>query len=78
LEQEVETVIQNVNGSNRNDFSKGNNDKTVTREFEPLISIKDHYPKYLVSMDTHFKDNIEGVRHIHLFDFLTSELEVMG
>lgn len=34
-------------------------EKTVNREFEPLLSIRDHYPKYVVSMDNRFKDNIE-------------------
>lgn len=47
------------------------NKKTVLREFEPLLSIKDHYPKYVVSMDEYFEDNIEGVRHIGMFEFLT-------
>jgi predicted AAA+ superfamily ATPase len=50
---------------------KMENEKTVMREFEPLLLIKDHYPKYVVSMDNYFKDNIEGVKHIRLFDFLT-------
>ncbi len=49
------------------------NEKTILREFEPLLVIKDHYPKYVVSMDAHFNDNIEGVRHIGLYDFITSD-----
>ena len=47
--------------------------KTILREFEPLLSINDHYPKYVVSMDEHFNDNIEGVRHVSLYEFITSE-----
>ncbi len=43
---------------------------TVTREFSPLLEIKDHFPKYVVSMDETWKDNIEGVRHKHIADFL--------
>jgi len=48
-------------------------EKTISREFGPLLSIKDHYPKYVVSMDEHFSDIIEGVKHISLNEFLTSK-----
>lgn len=44
---------------------------TVDREFAPLLSINDHYPKFVVSMDETWQDNIEGVRHKHIADFLT-------
>ena len=47
---------------------------TVNREFEPLLAIPDHYPKYVVTMDEIFKDNINGVQHLHIQDFLTSNL----
>lgn len=43
---------------------------TVDREFKPLLSVRNHYPKYVVSMDDFWKDNIEGVKHIRLADFL--------
>ena len=48
-------------------------EKTVSREFNPLLAIRDHYPKYVISMDEYFQDNIEGVKHINLYDFLTLE-----
>jgi hypothetical protein len=35
-------------------------ESTVSREFEPLIAIKDHYPKYVVTMDELWKESIEG------------------
>jgi predicted AAA+ superfamily ATPase len=47
--------------------------ETVDREFSPLLSIKDQYPKKVVTMDTFWKDNIEGVEHQTLEDFLTSK-----
>ncbi|MDW7662815.1 MAG: ATP-binding protein [Bacillota bacterium] len=50
-----------------------NNESTINREFKPLLMVKDHYPKYVVSMDENFKDNIEGVRHLYLGDFITSD-----
>lgn len=49
------------------------NESTISREFKPLLMVKDHYPKYVVSMDENFKDNIEGVRHVYLEDFITSD-----
>ena len=46
---------------------------TIDREFIPLLEIKDNYPKYVVTMDEFWKDNIEGVKHIHIADFLLME-----
>lgn len=43
---------------------------TVDREFNPLVEIRDHYPKYVVTMDETWKDNIEGIQHRHIADFL--------
>ena len=46
---------------------------TIDREFAPLLAIDDHYPKYVVSMDELWQDNIEGVKHRHMADFLLDE-----
>jgi uncharacterized protein len=43
---------------------------TIDREFKPLLEVKDHHPKYVVTMDETWKDNIEGVRHKHIAEFL--------
>lgn len=43
---------------------------TIDREFTPLLEIKDNHPKYVVTMDEVWKDNIEGIRHMHIADFL--------
>lgn len=43
---------------------------TIDREFTPLLEIKDHHPKYVVTMDDTWQDNIEGVQHKHIADFL--------
>ena len=45
---------------------------TVEREFGNLLAIKDHYPKYVVTMDDFWKDAIEGVQHLYITDFLLS------
>jgi len=46
---------------------------TIDREFSPLILIKDNHPKFVVTMDELWKDNIEGVKHIHIAAFLLME-----
>jgi predicted AAA+ superfamily ATPase len=45
-------------------------EKTIEREFRPLLDIRDNHPKYVVSMDETWKDNIEGIRHMHIAEFL--------
>lgn len=43
---------------------------TIEREFAPLLAVNDHYPKYVISMDEFFQENIEGIKHCHIADFL--------
>ena len=43
------------------------------REIANLLEIKDHYPKYVVTMDELAAGNINGVKIVHLADFLLSE-----
>ena len=45
-------------------------DQTVDREFSPLLSVADQYPKYVITMDDFWKDSINGVKHLHIADFL--------
>lgn len=47
---------------------------TIDREFTPLLDIKDNHPKYVVSMDQTWSDNIEGIQHKHIADFLLLKL----
>lgn len=47
---------------------------TIDREFTPLLDIKDNHPKYVVSMDETWSDNIEGIQHKHIADFLLLKL----
>jgi len=50
------------------------NQQTVNREFGNLLAIDDQYPKYVVTMDEFWKDDIEGVKHLHITDFLLKEI----
>ncbi len=43
------------------------------REVANLLEIKDHYPKYVVTLDDFAGGNINGVKIVHLADFLLSD-----
>lgn len=43
------------------------------REIGNLLDIKDHYPKYVVTLDALAGGNVNGVKIVHLADFLLSE-----
>ena len=43
------------------------------REIANLLEIRDHYPKYVVTLDELAAGNINGVRIVHLADFLLAE-----
>ena len=47
-----------------------NSQDTIDREFSPLELIKDNHPKFVVSMDSFFKDNINGIEHRFAGEFL--------
>lgn len=53
---------------------KLNDTQTVEREFAPLKAIADNYPKFVITMDEFWQDNINGIRHMHIADFLLSDL----
>ena len=44
---------------------------TLARELEPLNNIKDHYPKYLITLDEYTAGNVyNGIQVINAIDFL--------
>ena len=50
-----------------------NNRETEKREYERLLSIKDNYPKYVIRMDDFAGRNYEGVKTMHIADFLLDD-----
>jgi predicted AAA+ superfamily ATPase len=48
-------------------------ESTRRREFAPLLSIPDSYPKYVLSLDPLASGNTSGVRHVRLPDFLLDQ-----
>ena len=43
------------------------------REVANLMEIRDHYPKYVVTLDEMAAGNINGIRIVHMADFLLME-----
>ena len=48
-------------------------EKTEKREYERLLQIKDNYPKYVLRTDEFTAGNHEGIKTMHIADFLLSE-----
>ena len=47
--------------------------ETIDREFGNLLKIKDNYPKIVVSGERSFENTYEGIQHIYIRDFLSSQ-----
>ena len=45
---------------------------TIEREFSPLESITDNFPKYVLTMDA-FDRSRNGIKHVNIVDFLLGE-----
>jgi len=45
-------------------------EQTIKREFSPLLDIPDNYPKLVLSMDSFFGEDYQGIRRLNLLDFL--------
>ncbi len=43
---------------------------TIHREFNPLLETPDNYPKLVLSLDPVFGEDYQGIRRMHLLDFL--------
>jgi len=44
--------------------------ETLKREYRPFDAIKDHYDKFIITMDKDFVKSINGVKKINVLDFL--------
>ncbi len=47
-------------------------EKTEKREYERLLEIRDNYPKYVLRTDEFASGNYEGIKTMHVADFLLS------
>lgn len=48
-------------------------EKTERREYDRLLEIRDNYPKYVLLTDDFAGGNYEGIKTMHIADFLLSE-----
>ena len=48
-------------------------EKTEKREYERLLEIRDNYPKYVLRTDEFVGGNYEGIKTMHVADFLLSQ-----
>lgn len=46
------------------------NDDTCEREFQPLLEVKDNFPKYVISYNDKANFSRDGIIHLDLIDFL--------
>lgn len=69
--QEVDFVALNEEGTEYYQVSQSVlAEETLKREIEPLKKIKDHYPKYLLTMDYLPATDFEGIKQINVLDWL--------
>ncbi len=47
-------------------------EKTEKREYNRLLELRDNYPKYVLSADEFAGGNYEGIKTMHIADFLLS------
>ena len=48
-------------------------EKTERREYDRLLEIRDNYPKYVLTTDNFAGGNYEGIKTMHIADFLLSK-----
>ncbi len=51
-----------------------NDQSTIDREFSTLKAITDNHPKYVISTEENWHDNIDGIQHHHIAHFLNNIL----
>ncbi len=70
--QEIDFVALNEQGTAYYQVSQSVlAEETLKRELEPLQKIKDHYPKYLLTMDYLPATDFDGIKQINVLDWLT-------
>lgn len=73
---EVDFVIKNNDGIKYIQVALSVRDeKILNRELAPLYSIKDNYPKYLMTLDYDTVD-YDGIRQISAIDFLLGKIDI--
>ena len=75
-DKEVDFVIKNEDGIKYVQVSLSVRDEaTLKRELTPLESIKDNYPKYIITLD-YDTNNYNGIKQISAIDFLLGRTDL--
>lgn len=70
-EKEIDFVAVNKEGTVYYQVAYTTRDeKTLDRELSPLMSINDHYPKYILTMDIDPEVDYNGIRKMNVIDWL--------
>ena len=70
-EFEVDFVAQNSRGTSYFQVALTVRDeKTLQRELRPLQSIRDHYPKMILTLDEDPETQYDGIRRVNARDWL--------
>ena len=70
-EKEVDFVAENKEGFTYFQVAYTTREaETLTRKLKPLQEIKDHYPKYILTMDLDPKADYDGIKKINVLDWL--------
>lgn len=68
---EVDFVVEKPDGTEYYQVAATVRDfSTLERELAPLQKIRDHHPKYLLTLDEDPSDNIDGIRKMNALDWL--------
>ena len=68
---EVDFVAENSNGTEYYQVAATVRDTdTLRRELAPLQKIRDHYPKFLLTLDEDPSDDFDGIRKLNALDWL--------
>lgn len=76
VDQGLRNLVSGRRGGNRayyQVFASILDSQTYQRELEPLKAVKDHYPKYIVTMDE-IPMSEDGIKQINAMAFLLGEI----
>lgn len=70
-EYEVDFVAQNSRGTTYFQVALSvRNEQTLERELRPLMEIRDHYPKFILTLDDDPEAQYDGIRRVNARDWL--------
>ena len=70
-EYEVDFVAQNSRGTTYFQVALSvRNEQTLERELRPLMMIRDHYPKFILTLDDDPEAQYDGIRRVNARDWL--------